>query len=59
MYNVKELAEKIRNSGEWVPEDCAALCEAAGLEKEWAEADGETFEAVLYKAAEKLKVEII
>lgn len=59
MRKAEEIAEKIRNSGEWIPEDCAELCKVAGMEKEWAEADGENFEAVLYKAAEKLGVEII
>ena len=31
----------------------------AGLADEWEEADGESFEAVLFKAAEALGVEII
>lgn len=35
------------------------LCELAGLADEWKEADGESFEQVLYKAAEILNVEII
>ena len=53
-----ELAERIRNADEWNAEDLAELCEMAGLEKEWQEADGETFEQVAYKAAEVLGVEI-
>lgn len=44
--------------GTWNEEGCRELCEAAGLEKEWEEADGETFESVIYAAAEKLGVEI-
>lgn len=53
-----ELAERIRNADEWNAEDLAELCKMAGLEKEWQEADGETFEQVAYKAAEILGVEI-
>jgi len=34
------------------------LCEEAGLLDEWEAADGETFEEVAYKAAEKLGVNI-
>ena len=53
-----ELAERIREADEWNTEDLAELCEMAGLEKEWQEADGETFEQVAYKAAGLLGVEI-
>ena len=53
-----EIAERIRNSEAWNEEDCKELCELAGLSKEWEEADGETFEAIIYKAAEILEVEI-
>lgn len=53
-----ELAERIREADEWNSEDLAELCEMAGLEREWQEADGETFEQVAYKAAEILGVEI-
>lgn len=53
-----ELAARIREADEWNTEDLAELCEMAGLEKEWQEADGETFEQVAYKAAEILGVEI-
>ena len=53
-----ELAERIRKADEWNSEDLAELCEMAGLEREWQEADGETFEQVAYKAAEILGVEI-
>ena len=59
MKRAYEVAEELRNSGEWIPELCDELCELAGLEDEWKEADGETFEQVLYKAAEILNVEII
>ena len=53
-----ELAEKIRNSGEWDPEHCKELCELAELEDEWEQADGESFEEVIFKAAEILGVEV-
>ena len=53
-----ELVERINTSNEWNAEDLAQLCEMAVHEKEWQEADGETFEQVAYKAAEILGVEI-
>ena len=53
-----ELVERINASDEWNAEDLAELCELAGLKKEWQEADGETFEQVVYKAAEILNVRI-
>lgn len=53
-----ELVERINASDEWNAEDLAELCEMAGLEKEWQEADGETFEQVVFKAAELLHVKI-
>lgn len=59
MRNKEELAAAMRNAGFWNLADCTELCAAAGMEKEWEAADGETFEVVLYKAAEKLGVEII
>lgn len=58
MRDKYEIAEAIRNADEWNPDDFRELCALAGLEEEWTEADGETFEAVLYKAAEILEVEI-
>ena len=45
-------------SDEWNPEDCRRLCELAGIEDEWNAADGETFEQVVFKAAEILNVRI-
>ena len=46
---VQEIAREIRNSETWDDELLKQLCE---------EADGETFESVVFKAAEKLGVEI-
>ena len=59
MTRAYEIAEELKNSGEWIPELCEELCELAGMSDEWKEADGESFESVLYKAAESLGVEIV
>lgn len=58
MKRAKEIAEKIRQADTWDNELLAELCELAGLSEEWKSADGETFEAVAYKAADILGVEI-
>ena len=52
------VAYRISMSDEWSPEDCRRLCELAEIEDEWDAADGETFEQVVFKAAEILGVEI-
>lgn len=59
MPKATEVAEKIRSMDTWDEELCAELCELAGMSEEWENADGDTFEPVLYAAAEKLGVEII
>lgn len=59
MKRAYEIAEEIRNSDEWDFELCGELCKLAGLEHEWEEADGETFEFVLERTADILNVEII
>ena len=53
-----EIATTLRSSGEWDFELLKELCEIAGLEKEWNNSDGETFECIAYKAAEILGVDI-
>ena len=53
-----ELIQKIVYSSEWVLEDLAKLCSIAGLEKEWNESNGDTFDQVVCKALEVLGVEI-
>lgn len=58
MLNVFELAEIIQLDPVWDYDLCRDFCAAAGLESDWDSADGETFESVLYLAAEKLGVEI-
>lgn len=54
----QELAAKIAAADIWNENDCKKLCELAGMLDEWNAADGETFETVVYNAAEKLGVEI-
>ena len=53
------IAQELRESDTWDEDQLKKLCELAGMEEEWEQADGEEFEAVAYKAAEKLGVEII
>ena len=53
------LADKIRSSETWEDEDLRSLCEAAGMLDAYNAADGETFEQVVYAAAQQLGVEII
>lgn len=57
--DILKLAKKIRMAEEWNLEDLAALCSAADMTEEWEAADGDTFEDVVFSAAEKLGVEII
>ena len=59
-YSMQEIAEKIRKATSWsdvIPE-VIRLCDAAGMLEDFKAADGETFETVIYKAAEKLGVEV-
>lgn len=56
---IEALANKIKESDTWDGDQLEKLCEYAGLSEEWAEADGDTFEQIAYKAAEILGVEII
>ena len=56
---VQELARAIKAADTWDLDQLEKLCELAGMAEEWKQADGEEFEAVAYKAAEKLGVEII
>ena len=53
-----ELARKIAESTVWEQSDIIELVRRAGLEEEYEAADGETFESIVYKAAEALDVEI-
>ena len=59
-YHALNTAFAIANADTWddCENECAELCRLAGMESEWREADGDTFEAVLIEAAKKLNVEI-
>ena len=59
-YHALNIASAIRNADTWedCEYECCELCRLAGMESEWREADGDTFEDVLIEAAKKLKVEI-
>lgn len=54
------LALVISNADTWdeCKSECVELCRLAGMESEWQEADGDTFEAVVNEAAKKLNVKI-
>lgn len=55
-----ELAKAIRDAHDWesCKDECRQLCDMAGMADEWDNSDGETFEGVLDRAAEKLHVRI-
>lgn len=53
-----QLAEAIRTCDEWDSETLRELCGRAGLSLEWSKADGDSFESVVYRAAEILEIEI-
>lgn len=55
----EELASRIYYADEWEEDALTELCRRAGLESEWDEADGDTFEDVAFKAADILGVKII
>ena len=59
-YHALDIASAIREADTWgdCENECCELCRLAGMESEWQEADGETFESVLIEAAKKLNVEI-
>lgn len=58
MRTASEIAADIRTAETWDLDLCRELCEAADMLDQWDAADGETFESVLFAAAEKLGVEI-
>lgn len=59
-YSMQEIAEKIRKATFWsdVTPEVICLCDTAGMLDDLKAADGETFEGVIYKAAEKLGVRV-
>lgn len=54
-----EIAQELRAADTWDLDQLKKLCKLADMAEEWEQADGETFEAVAKKAAEKLGVEIV
>lgn len=58
MRDAKQIAAEIRKSEIWSGALLAELCKAADMTSDWDAADGESFESVAFKAAEKLGVEI-
>ena len=59
-YHALHIASAIREADTWdeCEPECAELCRLAGMESEWKEADGGSFEDVLIEAAKKLNVKI-
>lgn len=55
---LEELAAEIRRLSDWDADLLRELCGRADMIEEWEAADGETFESVVYAAAEKLGVEL-
>lgn len=56
---VNALAREMRESSLWSLKQCEKLCKLADMETEWNNATAEEFEAVVFKAAKKLGVEIL
>lgn len=54
----QQLAAEIRSLDAWDSDLLRQLCDLAGMQSEWENADGEAFESVAYDAAKKLGVEI-
>lgn len=58
-YIANEIAEELRNSDTWDMELARELCELADMSIEFDAADGDSFESVVFAAAEVLGVEVI
>lgn len=56
---IEALAKEMRDKSLWSLKQCEKLCQFADMENEWINANAEEFEAVVFKAAEKLGVEIL
>lgn len=54
--SAQDIWDYMDKIGQWDDDLCRALCEMAGLEDEWDASDAESFEGVIYKAAEKLGI---
>lgn len=55
MKSIVTLIHEYEHSYEYNFELCEEICKAAGMEKEWKQADGESFEKVVEKAVNYLK----
>ena len=55
----QELGEEIRKIQWWDHDLCTELARRADLETEWDNSDDETFEQVLFSAAEILGIELL
>ena len=54
-----KIAEALRRNDTWDMDLAHELCALAGMAEAFDSADGETFEPVIYAAADKLGVEVI
>ena len=61
MKNIEatKIAESLRSADAWDMDLARELCALAGMAESFDAADGETFESVIYAAADKLGVEVI
>jgi hypothetical protein len=60
MKNIEanKIAEALRSADTWDMDLARELCALAGMAEAFDAADGDTFEGVIYAAAEKLGVEV-
>lgn len=58
MTEAYAIAEALRSADTWDADLACALCALAGMTPAWEAADGDSFEYVVYQAAEKLGVDI-
>lgn len=61
MKNIEatKIAEALRSADTWDMSLARELCEMSGMAEAFDAADGESFESVIYAAADKLGVEVI
>lgn len=58
-YIANEIAEALRSADTWDMDLARELCELADMSAEFDAADGDSFESIVFAAAETLGVEII
>lgn len=54
-----KIAEELRSAGTWDMDLARELCALAGMAEAFDAADGDTFEEVILRAADKLGVDVI